>query len=180
MRNICIILLLLSIMSAGCKNRDSDEYGFMAKFYEPLPGTVPGSQQDGTYDLNADTNRDGTAETGGTEDTGESTWNSSYGAVMVYNNDDDDNDTNRDHSNTSVDGAGDEPDITPLLIKQISSIEAGAYATLDIDAEQTVTVAVHPDAALRPRVEQDGEVAEHLLVAAIAPRRAGDLAPGRA
>ncbi len=91
--------------------------------------------KDGKYNLSADTNRDGVVDTGGTDDYGENQWNAASGSAMLYNNDDDDSDSARDHANTSVDGAGDEPDLARLLVKQIADIGAGSYGTIEVDAD---------------------------------------------
>ncbi len=123
MKKLLISFFLFSgiMLLAGCKEKDDDD--ILVYLLRP----------DGKYDLNVDTNRDGVVDTGGTEDFGESNWNASHGAVMVYNNDDDDSDTSRDHANTEVDGTSDEPDLAEILVKQIADIGAGSYATIGID-----------------------------------------------
>jgi protein-arginine deiminase len=127
----CLLFLLL--VFAGCNDRDSGEYGFIGKLIEP-PGPSP-SGLDGKYNLAADNNRDGVVDTGGTDDYGENTWGAGQGAVMLYNNDDDDNDGARDHSNTTVDNIADELDLAGLLVKQIPDIDAGSYAEITVDAD---------------------------------------------
>jgi protein-arginine deiminase len=124
----CLLLPLLAF--TGCKNRDSDEYGFLGRLIEPQASGL-----DGKYNLAADNNRDGAVDTGGTDDYGENAWAAGQGAVMRYNNDDDDNDGSRDHSNTTVDNIADESDLATLIVKQIPDIAAGSYAEITVDAD---------------------------------------------
>lgn len=131
---ILLISAFVLLTVIGCKDRDSDEYGFLGEFIGPSQDQTP-SGLDPVYNLTADTNRSGTVDTGGTDDYGEDTWSAAHGAVMLYNNDDDDGGSERDHVNSTVDGAQDALDLATLVVKQIADIQPGSYGQISVDAD---------------------------------------------
>jgi len=127
------ILFLTFLILAGCKDKSSGEFGYLGEFINN-PQTPP-SGLDGKYNMAADTNRDGAVDTEGSDDYGENVWNAAQGAVMAYNNDDDNSDSDRDHNDSLVNGVSDESDLARVVIKQIADIETGSYAKIALDAD---------------------------------------------
>ena len=82
-------------------------------------------------DLRVDANRDGalTAD----DENGEDTWSATAGAVLLNNNDDDDGDGVRDGTDSTMNGATDRDDMTPVLLLQAAQLTSQHQVTLNID-----------------------------------------------
>ncbi len=86
-------------------------------------------------DLDADADRDGTVEAGSAEDDAqEETWSAAKGAVFLYNNDDDDANGTVDATDAVVNGAPDELDLAPLVLRPLPAVPAGWTGELTVDA----------------------------------------------
>lgn len=83
----------------------------------------------GTVDIDADANRDGTVSTGADDDTNESVWATTQGAVFYYNLDDDDNNNTVDHADTTSSG-NDLLDLARVFVRQMSGAAGGTVTVL--------------------------------------------------
>jgi protein-arginine deiminase len=92
--------------------------------------------------LFADTNRDGLVSPV-SDNAGKAAFSDTRGAVVVPNNDDDNDDGEPDHSDSSVNGISDAADLAPLLIPAISNLPLGTDLTISVDAGSSAFVRLY-------------------------------------
>jgi len=88
-----------------------------------------------TVNLLVDTNRNGKAEPGQADESGEEKWTTHSGAVFIVNADDDDGDGGRDCDDDKLNGASDVDDLAPLLIAPIPWMEKRWYGELLVESK---------------------------------------------
>ncbi|MFW5738788.1 MAG: protein-arginine deiminase family protein [Myxococcota bacterium] len=95
-------------------------------------------------DLVVDANRNGALEPWAYDEQAfENTWNESYGAVLLANVDDDDEDGVGDHLDDIVNGPQDVPDLARIRLVGYDDVPEGAVGTIRIDAASVPWVRVY-------------------------------------
>jgi len=95
---------------------------------------APLAAQSVPVDLDVDADRDGKVEvTSGEDDDGEELWSTQKGAVMLFNNDDDDQDHVVDALDQTVNGPADGLDLAPLVLGGMPGLPVGWTGWLLVD-----------------------------------------------
>jgi protein-arginine deiminase len=93
-------------------------------------------------DLVVDANRDGVANLDGSDEAGEDAFSATAGASFLANLDDDDGDEIRDADDEAVNGAEDEKDLAPILVRAWPDAPDGATGTLTLTSNQVDAVRI--------------------------------------
>ncbi len=84
--------------------------------------------------MDVDTDRNGTVEAA--DETGESAWSTTLGAVMYYNIDDDDNNGSEDYIDSAVNGTADAADLARLFVRTYPVPSGGTVEVLVASSAQ--------------------------------------------